>query len=1297
MPTIHEIKELEVVQTPLILFDCELPNGTRQSWSTHSVSHGGHDYAARVLRHNLFEMRWGAEDGVDAVSKVSLTLANADSFLSQVTQSGNWKGASLTATFLFFDLKAGTAASNSMVLFRGLMNPPEEVTESAIRLSAHSRLSLQRFLLPEVRIQRRCPWLFPSTAAQREEALSGGSRGKYSGFTRCGYSAGLAGGRGNLNGNAAFTSCDYTRAACETRGMFKQDSSGTTTARFGGIEYVPASILVRGHGDKQAQSSNVAENDARYNDFVPVHYGTVWTNPPVIFARNDGNLTRLEVLLGMGEINRVLKVVVNNVEIPQGNAGANMSSTGWYNVVGSGAVSGGFNLEFTDGAGNPAGDPYGSMAYMAVSVPNRVSDGKSVPSVKVLLEGLRLPTFDADGTYLGEAFSNNPAWVMLDVLRRSGWGTDEIDFGSFARAASYCATALTVPDLFGSPRSVPRFECNLTMRRRRSVADWVRGVRQGSRIYLSYGPTGLLEARVEGTLAIQAPAKPAGSNSTETLEGGWPVYEFAESSIARTEAGGSSVRLWSASTADSPNRVTVEFQDEFNEYQQDSLSLVDVDDVNVTRQEVSVTSPALGVANFHQAARVLRLQLDRALRGNRFISFETSVRGAGLRPGDLITVTYSKEGLTRQPFRVTRIAPSLNHATVLIEAQMHDDAWYGDDPGASAGKVSRRQPGAEIGVPLPLVGSQLNSAGEQVFGAEENEETDGDGSGTVSLALSFAEVRRTRASVEIPLLSLSPAIGTTGGTIAGGQTLYYAITASDASGGESGLSFVIRASIPSATNTNRVTLQSLSFAPGTAKFHVYRGTSAQQMLRIATDVAVAATFVDNGLAAQLAGPPDDSFDHARFEWRLELQPEVEGTSFSSTTIGSDTLALVANAYAGMVVRITAGKGRGQERKIVSHTDQVVTIQGTWGVVPDATSKFAIADASWTVGASAVNGPVRFTVPNRPGATIEIVGVAVSATGRESGRELSPLTRWQIGGAAGTQLDTDVPPRPSFGLDPVGQGTVELVGVSFSTLVNTRSVFAGTLKLHFWNELAGPPGMTLSAGATASATTLSIAGGTVAEGDLLQIEDEIVEVSSGGAVVRGTFGTTAAAHDTGGLVFKLDRKLFVAPFARDFFGSPASGLYGHPIFIPDVRIAAAELFVTNSQGNSETRRLNFTATTDSGIRTLSGGQLTLQVDGPLAIQTGATPPLVVEAAHSVRDIFAVVRQAPTGAPVDLRVQVDSTEYCTLRIPAGATISNVVDGFGKPALTALSKLSLDVTSVPLDALSSPGRDLTVTLRL
>src|SRR5207245_5731350 len=89
--------------------------------------------------------------------------------------------------------------------------------------------------------------------------------------------------------------------------------------------------------------------------------------------------------------------------------------------------TGGFNGDFSDSSGTPLGDPYGSMAFLSVVVPNRINDGRSLPSVKVLTQGMKLPVYGEDGTPAGLQFSSNPAWVLMDVLRRSGWLLAELD------------------------------------------------------------------------------------------------------------------------------------------------------------------------------------------------------------------------------------------------------------------------------------------------------------------------------------------------------------------------------------------------------------------------------------------------------------------------------------------------------------------------------------------------------------------------------------------------------------------------------------------------------------------------------------------------------------------------------------------------------------------------------------------------------------------------------------------------------------------------------------------------------
>src|SRR5208283_942748 len=132
--------------------------------------------------------------------------------------------------------------------------------------------------------------------------------------------------------------------------------------------------------------------------------------------------------------------------IPIGRSGANMTGTGWYNVVSHGTRNGVFNLDFSDSAGSPLGDPYGSMAYMSLVVPNSINDGQSVPEIQVLVDGLQIETFACAGTSQGFSFVNNPVWVILDILRRCGWGLDEVDLVSFAQAAVYCDQPIQTTD-----------------------------------------------------------------------------------------------------------------------------------------------------------------------------------------------------------------------------------------------------------------------------------------------------------------------------------------------------------------------------------------------------------------------------------------------------------------------------------------------------------------------------------------------------------------------------------------------------------------------------------------------------------------------------------------------------------------------------------------------------------------------------------------------------------------------------------------------------------------------------------
>jgi hypothetical protein len=208
-----------------------------------------------------------------------------------------------------------------------------------------------------------------------------------------------------------------------------------------------------------------------------------------------------------------------------------------------------------------------------------------------------------------------------------------------------------------------------------------------------------------------------------------------------------------------------------------------------------------------------------------------------------------------------------------------------------------------------------------------------------------------------------------------------------------------------------------------------------------------------------------------------------------------------------------------------------------------------------------------------------------------------------------------------------------------------------------------------------------------------------------SVVRGALNSAAATHQVGELVLHLQRAVLILPFARDFFENRASVNYLHTVSLPDVRIGAAQLYVSNSFGDSQATNHSYTTGPGGGLRTLSGGQFSLQVSGYLATQQNAAPPLVNQASHAIRDMRATVSHAPQDYTINIAVLQNGVplggDAGVLSIRPGNVTSNIVDGVTLAALREDGALTLNIAlDLPQGFHTSPntnpGRDLTVTIR-
>ena len=104
-----------------------------------------------------------------------------------------------------------------------------------------------------------------------------------------------------------------------------------------------------------------------------------------------------------------------------------------------------------------------------------------------------------------------------------------------------CGEQIQAKDLNGNDILIPRFACNLVLQRRRSVGDVIRGIRNGARLYLTYGSR--KAAAWASRIRYRCNSRLSWAGVTPwSLNGGWPSYEFGDggngfSSILRRENG----------------------------------------------------------------------------------------------------------------------------------------------------------------------------------------------------------------------------------------------------------------------------------------------------------------------------------------------------------------------------------------------------------------------------------------------------------------------------------------------------------------------------------------------------------------------------------------------------------------------------------------------------------------------------------------------------------------------------------------------------------------------------------------
>jgi hypothetical protein len=1005
--TVNSNKDLALAFQPLMLATLTFADGSILSLSTHPLNtpEGGFpwpgasnlpggEYLARISTQDLGQVQSRSQEGIDRIPSVALHLADPDKFLwTNFEQAVGFKGANITLNLVLWQADTANFSSDAPLQFVGVCDAPSfDQGLDTLTVTANASHNTARVYFPIVPIGATCPWNFPGNTAQRLD----GATNRSSQFWECGYDPDQAGTdpdtggdcrRGNTtsayatdssgnvvaDGNGIYVSCDNSKATCVLHGMYTEDSASRLTGRFGGIQWAADA------GEQQEKSylngKNVtvfnATNQSLVGQGINQLYGYEWVNGQVVNVQSDGNLTRFEVIVCLGDVgiptyvngqqvSGIAMVLVNGIIVNYTNnfgtmydgtlvtgtpTGSRGTATNYDSDMSWSHVTTGLRTGAQDTAlmyGGP-GDPYGSMCTIVCNVYEQLGgNGSQFPTVTVLSTGTRVAVFSETtqtGATVPMVYSNNPAWVLMDILTWANWQYSDFNLQSFIDAAAFADGTVTYTDLTGNPNAThKRFICELPIDQRRTASELIQAVLWSFRAQLvnNFLGDGLLYLLIRLTMADQQPAAIAGSNYNTALTSvsaagvvgtGFIAYLFDENSIVRaTENGKPAISMKMLPSASTPNRIIFQFQDSENNYVVDSLNIVDTDAVQRAGgylggggNEVPQNVTVMGISNFDQGMRIANTILAEGLRGNeaqdtrgtRTFTFTSTVRLSHLRVGMICMLDYQQLQLT--PIvavtdgsgnelsgvlvRITTIQPTTNYTRSQVTVAWHDDDWYEDAFGQNPSPFYSAADLAGAGLPLPwrpdseVPHSDLYPASDLNFSVAQIYQTLADGSGLAQLYISGRPPVNKFSTIspgpQRPLVPRQGFTAATGGSIAGptagSQNYVIAICAVDSTGLLTPMSNLIQCAIPAGTDTNTLATGTLFWTSETSGYQVFAGTDINHLSWQATGTGTPDSITLTSLNEASYGPPDPSFDHFRMRAKREFHAGVFGLAISSLT------------------------------------------------------------------------------------------------------------------------------------------------------------------------------------------------------------------------------------------------------------------------------------------------------------------------------------------------------------------------------------------------------------------------------
>ncbi len=381
--------------------------------------------------------------------------------------------------------------------------------------------------------------------------------------------------------------------------------------------------------------SNTISNELIY----PIHFGRNKYGGNIIWYKNSGDITYRIIVLGIGPVESITDVRINDIPI------ADCPGCSYTAYLGTP------NQTVDSRAG---GEVKGlrNIAHLAVTIQSSDKVPGGDPTVTCIVEGLKIKTWNG-ATWSGSTYSRIPAVCLRHLLimprEDGGAGVDEteIDDASFGEVYDYQTTLIDN----GAGGTHARHQCDFIFDSQKPIQDALKELLQPYGMFLSIGE----------------------KISLKTLKSESVDYVFTMDNIDVE-----SFEYWEQDINESFNEVIVKYSDpDQNDVAIDAKATNQVDQVKngLRSQEFSF----LSLSRFAEASRRAEFIKNESNINVTFCSFNVDIDALHVSMGSVVTVTHDVPEWTDKLFRVINIEEEYNFKKKLTlkeeNSSIYNDAF----------------------------------------------------------------------------------------------------------------------------------------------------------------------------------------------------------------------------------------------------------------------------------------------------------------------------------------------------------------------------------------------------------------------------------------------------------------------------------------------------------------------------------------------------------------------------------------------------------------------------------------------